>query len=80
MARWSNKWSLFFNAGKCSLLRFHSGRAPPILYKYSINAEEIPSHHHHRDLGVIISSDLSCSEHVKHLVAVSTIQLRRLCI
>ena len=51
------------------ILRFHSGCAPPILYKYSINAEEIPSHHHHRDLGVIISSDLSCSEQCKTCVS-----------
>ena len=54
---WSKHWNLFFNESKCSLVRFglHMSSSS------QINSCEIQSDSQHKDLGVIVSSNLSWS-------------------
>ena len=60
---WSLKWKLRFNISKCALLRLTSGysftQSPP----YYINDEEIVLKDCHRDLGILISGNLSWTSH-----------------
>ena len=60
---WNLKWRLCFNTSKCALLRltfgYSSSRSPP----YYINDEEIDLKVCHRDLGILISGNLSWTNH-----------------
>ena len=69
LSSWSQKWKLPFNEHKCVLLRFSSGHPPPLTYDYTINSEQISVHDHQRDLGVIISSNLTWNEHLKYILS-----------
>ena len=62
---WSKHWNLFFNESKCSLVRF--GPMSSSSHVYSINSYEIQSDSQHKDLGVIVSSNLSWSNHIHYI-------------
>jgi len=68
LTTWSQHWSLNFNAVKCALLRFSSG-CPPTAFNYIINGDLISAQETHRDLGIIMSSDLSWREHMKNILS-----------
>jgi len=65
-AVWSKPWNLFFNGSKCSLVRFglHVSSSSHV---YSINSCEIQSNSQHKDLGIIVSSDLSWTNHILYV-------------
>ena len=63
---WSQYWNLHFNERKCILLRF-SPKCPHIPFNYSISDKFIATLEHYRDLGVIMSHNLSWSEHLKYI-------------
>ena len=59
LSSWSHHWSLFFNEQKCVLIRF-SLKAPALIsHTYYINGEPALLHDTHRDLGIIMSNNLS---------------------
>ena len=75
----SPKWSWFpgnvvktlepiFNESKCSLMRFGSNKSSSH-HVYSINDHIIQSTSQHKDLGIIVSSDLSWSDHILYISA-----------
>jgi len=61
---WSQHWNLNFNAAKCALLQLSSG-CPPTAFIYILNGDLFSAQETHRDLGIIVPSDLSWREHVK---------------
>ena len=63
LAVWSKHWNLFLNESKCSLVRFglQMSSSPHV---YSINSCEIQSVSQHKDLGIIVSGDLSWTNHI----------------
>ena len=75
---WSQCWKLNFNVAKCALLRFSSG-CSSVIFNYTINDNLISAQETHRDLGIIMSSDLSWREHMKSILcrAYKTLNLVR---
>ena len=63
---WSLKWRLCFNTSKCALLRLTSGYSSSQSPPYYINDEEIDLKVCHRDLGILISGNLSWTNHYDH--------------
>ena len=61
---WSETWLLKFNAGKCVVLKIKK----KIKYKYSLNGVYLQEVANQRDLGVIISNDLSPRTHIIEIV------------
>ena len=75
---WSQCWKLNFNVAKCVLLCFSSG-CSSVIFNYTINDNLISAQETHRDLGIIMSSDLSWREHMKSILcrAYKTLNLVR---
>lgn len=61
---WCDKWLIPLNPSKCRIL--HLGKNNPGL-TYYIDGVEVVGCSSHVDLGVVISSDLSWTEHVLHI-------------
>jgi len=57
LADWSSTWNLIFNEDKCTVIRFNRGKSS-VIFTYSINKKIISCDDIHKDLGVIMSSDL----------------------
>ena len=68
LTTWSQCWNLNFNAAKCALLWFSSGYRPTA-FNYILNDDLISAQKTHRDLGIIVSSDLSWREQVKNILS-----------
>lgn len=68
MGEWSNTWKLLFKEQKCALVRMCSSQ-PTIEHTYYINGKAIANRESYRDLGVIISSDLTWCAHHDHIIA-----------
>jgi len=68
LTTWSQRWNLNFNAAKCALLQLSSG-CPPTAFNYILNGDLISAQETHRDLGIIVSSDLSWREQVKNILS-----------
>ena len=54
---WSKSWNLSFNEQKCILVKF-SASTPKVCEDYSLNDRILNTSSSHKDLGIIISSDL----------------------
>jgi len=65
MANWSTYWNLSFNTNKFIHLSFNS-KFPT---SYFICGSKIQTSNSHRDLGIIISTDLSWKDHYNHILA-----------
>lgn len=66
ISRWCSEWLLPLNASKCTVL--HVGKNNPRL-QYTVEGTILSTDSSHNDLGVIISEDLSWSNHVNHIVS-----------
>ena len=64
-------WNQHFNENKCVCI--HLTTKGPITHQYCINDVTVSVQTQHRDLGIIISSDLSWDEHYMCLLHVHTI-------
>ena len=71
LSTWSSNWKMKFNESKCFLLSVFSGRAPTAScdHQYLINELPISTSNQQKDLGIIISSDLSWSCHICKIVS-----------
>ena len=68
LGAWSNKWLLRFNADKCQVLRVAPKKKTVLQgYNYTLNGRTLEYSTEQKDLGVIISNDLSPSKHVDHI-------------
>ena len=74
---WSCSNYLYLNSDKCATIRFSTSRSDSPLY--FIEGLPIPAPSSHRDLGVIVSSNLSWSDHYNYICskAYSSIYLIR---
>ena len=67
---WSDSWNLPFNESKCILLRFSSRPIDPSLKQtYYVNNCPVATKTHHKDLGIIMSTDLSWRNHYDYLLS-----------
>ena len=63
LASWSRTWLLRFNASKCVVLRIRQS----IQYTYTLNGIVLEAVASQKDLGVIISDDLTPGTHISHI-------------
>ena len=63
---WSKSWNLCFNEQKCILVKF-SASTPKVCEDYSLNDHILNTSSSHKDLGIIISSDLYWSDHFQYI-------------
>jgi len=63
---WAKEWQLSLSVNKCNIL---SIRKCPDNALYYINGIELPCLSQYRDLGVVITSELSPSLHTQHITA-----------
>ena len=63
---WSKSWNLCFNEQKYILVKF-SASTPKVCEDYSLNVHILNTSSSHKDLGIIISSDLDWSDHFQYI-------------
>ena len=61
LEKWSDKWMLRFNAGKCKCM--HLGKNN-IEHQYSMSGTDIENVKHEKDLGVTFDNELKFNEHI----------------
>ena len=61
---WCRTWKLSLNSSKCVALRF-TNKSPPELSPYSVENTNLEFALSHRDLGIIVSHNLTWSNHFK---------------
>lgn len=66
MVSWCSEWNMSFNAKKCALMRFGPEISPP---SYFIHKDLIPLCTSHKDLGVLITNNLSWTPHIQAILA-----------
>ena len=62
---WSLDSDLLFSINKCILLSFNN----KIPTSYSVGSDTLPQLHFHRDLGILLSNDLTWSNHYNHIIS-----------
>ena len=68
LTNWSSLNHIQFNPSKSALVRFQS-KSSSDHPDYLLNDQQLPLKHTHRDLGVVISSDLTWSAHHNRIIA-----------
>ena len=66
VSTWCTVWKLQINVSKSVSVRFSFGHPTHDLHYSHINTP-IPTHTSHRDLGIIVTSNLSWNEHIKSI-------------
>ena len=70
LTSWSYQWDLHFNESKCALLRFTPRSVDPSYNStYFINNYPVATKESHKDLGVLISKDLSWEDHYNYMLS-----------
>jgi hypothetical protein len=67
LIKWTSTWGMTLNLSKCKILTI-THKLSPIVYEYSISNVPIERCECIRDLGVLIDTNLSWSEHVTKVV------------
>ena len=67
LATWCSTWKLSLNTSKCAAMRFSLSPSTSNTYMYSINNHPIKSVDSHKDLGILVTSDLSWSKHINSI-------------
>ena len=62
LANWSRTWLLRFNASKCVVLRIRQS----IQYTFTFNRIVLEAVANQKDLGIIVSDDLTPGAHLSH--------------
>ena len=65
-ASWACEWQLRISVDKCSILTVGSCS---VSYKYVVADSELPCKTHCKDLGIIMSRDLSPLQHIGEITA-----------
>ena len=65
---WSSRWNLSFNTAKCKLMHF-SHATVSVASEYNIDNTPVEHVNQHRDLGIILSTDLSWKHHYNHMIS-----------
>ena len=68
LQKWSLNWGMEFNKSKCHVLHA-SRRKSQTLAQYELDGHRLDCLPYVKDLGVIVSSDLTRSKHIKVIVA-----------
>ena len=68
LSSWCDKWNLHFNEDKCVVMHLTTSRHVPIISDYHLNNTTLGTKVFHRDLGIIISEDLTWKEHHNHII------------
>ena len=67
---WSKKWNLFFNVMKCVSLSFCS--SPSVSQSrltYRINSQTVDHVEHYKDLGIVLTHNLSWESHYEYILS-----------
>lgn len=72
---WSHQWKLNFKRIQCTHLCCSNKRSSVFDTIYSLNDENIPKQDSYKDLGLMISSDLSFSKHYSYITLSRTFSL-----
>ncbi len=67
LENWATNWQVNFNPNKCEVMKITHDKDKERT-KYYISNIELKDVQNYKDLGVIISSDLSWSKHVEEIV------------
>ena len=64
LGSWSNTWKLNFNADKCVVLKVREKED----YVYTLNGVQLKQVKQQKDLGILISDDLSPGVHIQNII------------
>ena len=77
LAQWCTNWKLSINSSKCAALRFFlSSSTPPV---YFIEGQPIKQVDQYKDLGILVQSNLSWSEHIAKICAKAYRSIHLIC-
>ena len=65
LTKWEKDWQMSFNVDKCHIICFSTEKSN-LGTTYVLNNHVLTQVHHHSYLGVILSKDLTWSEHIVH--------------
>ena len=66
--RWCHKWGMLLNAGKCQCMSF-TRKVNPTVFYYNVHGNVIGKVNEIRDLGVLVSNDLTFTSHINGIVS-----------
>ena len=69
LCTWSSNWNLTFNDSKCTLLSIRGKNFSTTSATYVIDDKPVKSVNFQKDLGIVLTSDLSWNEHYSHISA-----------
>ena len=70
LLEWCTRWNLTLNEEKCSAMHFsRATRYPTTIFNYTLNGNQIPTKSLHKDLGLIVSANLSWRSHYQFITS-----------
>ena len=74
LVSWCHKWRLSLNTTKCAVVRFSFSSKSKACYYIEENL--VPTADSHKDLGILVTADLSWSKHIKLLPLMYWLELQ----